>query len=413
MGHSRLLFLLAIWSASAVLSAAEFGDVLEIPLEQGRFYSVRELHEQYRKTQASSAPQEPVPDRRVELTGIDRAALQLAHEAGLLRVQFTEDRLLIALPDYEDDGVRRRARRRLERIFGIPLSDWPSDKGLRLPDNFDPNRRSVLLVHGLESGPEAMQRLRAACEATGVQVLVFDYPNDGPVSWSGEHLAVQLRRLSSLYPEFQVAIIAHSLGGLVARAALEDPVRPIACVTDLVTLGTPHHGSRLAGMQDWLQLVFESIPAKLRPSVTLSSGLGEAAVDLLPGSRFLTELNSRDRAAGVRYHIAKGSKGFLTEDQAVELRAEVDAICRRRNLSNADRDRMLQFLEADELQSGRGDGAVTLTSAHLAGATTERVFERNHLEWLSLPGEKPEKSDVFLWIIQVLNWPESPTEVPQ
>ena len=76
------------------------------------------------------------------------------------------------------------------------------------------------------------------------KALVFDYPNDGPIAWSGDRLSDDLKALSAPNPGLRMVIVAHSMGGLVSRYCLETPGKQPSCVTDLFTLGTPHHGRR-------------------------------------------------------------------------------------------------------------------------------------------------------------------------
>ena len=51
-------------------------------------------------------------------------------------------------------------------------------------------------------------------------------------------------------------------------------------------------------MHSWLELAVEGLPGGPHGEVLLQSGLGEAAFDIRPGSRFLAELNSRERLKG-------------------------------------------------------------------------------------------------------------------
>lgn len=76
----------------------------------------------------------------------------------------------------------------------------------------------------------------------------------------------------------KVDIIAHSMGGLVARWYVE-MLGGDRHVDDLVTLDTPHQGIYLAYLYYW------------------SSG----ARDLVPGSEFMTVLNGTDLAEDVEY----------------------------------------------------------------------------------------------------------------
>lgn len=65
-------------------------------------------------------------------------------------------------------------------------------------------------------------------------------------------MAAELRRfiaqvveVNQLVPGAQIDIVAHSMGGLVTRLALQDE-KTSARVHTLVTLGTPHHGTHAA-----------------------------------------------------------------------------------------------------------------------------------------------------------------------
>ncbi|HUA90889.1 MAG TPA: hypothetical protein VL994_15720 [Steroidobacteraceae bacterium] len=80
-------------------------------------------------------------------------------------------------------------------------------------------------------------RLRLNLRAHGFRVDCHDYDWRLPVTELGAALA---RRLQSLAPA-RVALVAHSMGGLVARAALADA--GVAGVERVVLLGTPNRGS--------------------------------------------------------------------------------------------------------------------------------------------------------------------------
>jgi hypothetical protein len=106
-------------------------------------------------------------------------------------------------------------------------------------------------------------------------------------------------------PNRPVSIVAHSLGGLIARDMLTDPLfaytqkaeqGQLPPINHLILIGTPNDGARLAQfrffteIRDQFHNVFNKDSHWLN---ALLDGTGEAGIDLLPGSRFLTELNSR------------------------------------------------------------------------------------------------------------------------
>lgn len=379
---------------------------LTIPLEQGQWYSRRTVREECHRRLGTPLLGEE-EDHRIELTAAEKAALLLAKQAGVLDVRFESDRLTIWLPDPEDEEVRREQRHRLERLFGVSLPEWPDGKGLHVPESFDPQRQAVLLVHGLEGSRSGLQRLGEACQAAGWQTLLFDYPNTGPIAWSGDRLRQKLREFSRQHPTTRIVVIAHSMGGLVVRHCLEAPWEvprsDLGCLTDVIFLGTPHQGSWLAGESELLGLFNQPVLSRGAWVEDLRDGLGEARVDLMPQSAFLRMLNAHPHPPHVRYHVGIGTRSFLTTEQTAEITRVVQQRLTDPGLSPALRTRWRQIVEAPELAPGQGDGAVSLTSARLPDAASERTFALNHLELISLPGRKPEDSEVFQWILSVIN----------
>lgn len=111
----------------------------------------------------------------------------------------------------------------------------------------------VILVHGLYHNPAAWFVLRLKLARAGfTEVRCFGYASFGR---SFEAIAGDLADLvldvAGGASGGRVALVGHSLGGLVIRAACADA--RLACgdagrVAGVVTLGTPHGGSTLAAM---------------------------------------------------------------------------------------------------------------------------------------------------------------------
>ncbi|MCC6335302.1 MAG: hypothetical protein IT380_15095 [Myxococcales bacterium] len=114
----------------------------------------------------------------------------------------------------------------------------------------DDGRVPVLFVHGLGGHPGNFLLLRTYFRAQGrPRTHAVSLPADCSVQVLGEVLADTLLAAAARAPAHEVDVVAHSLGGLVARAALLELSRRGArdCrVRTLVTLGTPHSGSHLA-----------------------------------------------------------------------------------------------------------------------------------------------------------------------
>ncbi len=79
--------------------------------------------------------------------------------------------------------------------------------------------------------------LKLRLKAAGIAVQIIDYDWRHSILQQGELLATRLRAVFGQH----VTLLAHSMGGLVARAALARA--DLAHVTSVITLGTPHNGT--------------------------------------------------------------------------------------------------------------------------------------------------------------------------
>ncbi|MBS0388365.1 MAG: alpha/beta fold hydrolase [Proteobacteria bacterium] len=105
--------------------------------------------------------------------------------------------------------------------------------------------RPVLLLHGYGCNRGVWTSLWARLRAAGYYPLhAIDLE---PLGASiDDHVAAATRALALLHQrsgEARVTIVAHSMGGLIARL-LATTQRPL--IRRIVTIGTPHHGARLA-----------------------------------------------------------------------------------------------------------------------------------------------------------------------
>lgn len=109
----------------------------------------------------------------------------------------------------------------------------------------------VILVHGLYHNPAAWFVMRRRLALAGfTDVRAHGYASFGR---NFADIAGGLARLmleaAKGAPGGRVLLVGHSLGGLVIRAACADARLGGTCrVAGIVTLGTPHQGSTLAGM---------------------------------------------------------------------------------------------------------------------------------------------------------------------
>lgn len=153
---------------------------------------------------------------------------------------------------------------RYEKRLGISMSlrnragsrlDPGPALGAALPDA---TGRLVILAHGFVDTERCWQPrgsqagLLEAIEAEpGLTPLAIRYNTGGKVADNGSLLAELLGQVHADWPVpvTSIALVGHSMGGLVVRAACsaaqESGHRWVADVTDIVTLGSPHLGSPL------------------------------------------------------------------------------------------------------------------------------------------------------------------------
>lgn len=282
------------------------------------------------------------------------------------------------------------ARQQHVESLGIFVLSQPGTQELwRRPVDTEPMpERLVLLVHGLDEAGAIWDDAAPALRAAGHAVAKFDYPNDQPIARSAESLAEALRTLRARGVR-RVDLVAHSMGGLVSRDALTREGLYAARatghddlpdVTRLIMLGTPNHGSPLAPLRGAMEVReqfarwIESDGKDPRALLGfLVDGNGEAAADLLPGSAFLTELNSRPLPEGVRITSIEGRIGAPGRN-AIQSTLENPFI--RRTLGEEKAAKLAK--DASKWIDDWGDGAVPAKSAALRGVSDVVVLDTDH-----------------------------------
>ena len=86
----------------------------------------------------------------------------------------------------------------------------------------EPDDRTVVLIHGLDDPGKVWMNLGPALARRNFSVWTMRYPNDQPIDKSAELLSAELKKLARAAPGRAVALVAHSMGGLVSRACIED-----------------------------------------------------------------------------------------------------------------------------------------------------------------------------------------------
>ena len=109
-----------------------------------------------------------------------------------------------------------------------------------------PAQRPVLLIHGVLVNDGVWFFVRRFLARRGIApVYTINYgPPLGDIESFAEQLHAKIEEVRSAMGAERVVLVAHSMGGLVARAYLRRFGG--GRVARLITIGTPHHGSILA-----------------------------------------------------------------------------------------------------------------------------------------------------------------------
>jgi triacylglycerol lipase len=137
-------------------------------------------------------------------------------------------------------------------------------------------RIPVVLVHGLVDNRSIFAVMRRSLRRRGfAQVCTWNYsPRQRDVESAAAALGAYIERICHETGYDRVHVVGHSLGGLVARYLVQR-LGGDRRVESLVTLGTPHAGTR------WAQLLPTPLVRQLRPGSPLLRELAEPA----PGCR--------------------------------------------------------------------------------------------------------------------------------
>jgi len=155
-------------------------------------------------------------------------------------------------------------------------ASWPL-MALHALLNHDPrpasSRRPVLLVHGVLVNDGVWVAFRRYLRRRGIApVYTINYgPPLADIELFAEQLERKIEAIRKATGAERVVLVAHSMGGLVARAYLRRYGG--ARIAKLITLGSPHHGSVLA---------------YLFP--------GRDLAQMHPGNPWLDELNGEDKS---------------------------------------------------------------------------------------------------------------------
>jgi triacylglycerol lipase len=202
----------------------------------------------------------------------------------------------------------------------------------------------VILVPGYGGSTSSLDDLASTLRREGKTVQVLSLPGGG----TGD-LDVQARALASVANRLHdqgaqsVDVVGYSAGGVVARLWVRDH-GGASLARRVITLGSPHHGTDLAGLAGSL----------------VPSACPTACQELEPGSTLLTALNNGDETPAGPTFVSI----WTTHDNVVlpansarlagALNLTVQSVCSGDTVDHTGlpRDRAVQAIVSAELASG-------------------------------------------------------------
>jgi hypothetical protein len=265
------------------------------------------------------------------------------------------------------------------------------------PSEFpDAGGRLVIFLHGLfetelawrfGGGQTYGERLARDLDATPVDIR-FNFGRH--ISENGRSLADLLELVVATWPVpvESIALVGHSLGGLVGRSAccvgFERGDRWISSVRHTVTLGTPHTGAPLESAVHYASAALGAVP-ETRPFAGFLRRRSAGIRDLRSGSLVDEDWRDRDRDAlraaacrevplleGVAHHFVAATVTRSASNPAARLVG--DWLVLQPSASGRSRTRVIGFRDEDGMHVGGVH--------HLALLNHPAVYEQLR-EWLA------------------------------
>ena len=295
----------------------------------------------------------------------------------------------------EEKELRRQLRETVKEKFPEQTARFYESFGLfyfetdgKASGGLDADQKTIVLIHGLDDPGKVWQNLAPALVQADFNVWLMHYPNDQPIVESAGLFFEVLPELKQRGID-SISIVAHSMGGLVSRELLTCPQidyraatknRQVPEVAVLIMVGTPNHGSQLARLRVFTEMRDQLARLTKGEANWLGSiidGAGEAKIDLLPGSRFLTELNARPHPAGLDMLIIAGVTSPWKESDIKRWVRDT------RQKVPEESQKWVDMLGENmiAMTDGLGDGLVTVESSRLEGVPHQTV-DGTHLSMI-------------------------------
>ncbi|WP_460097122.1 esterase/lipase family protein [Pseudomonas sp. H3_C08] len=233
----------------------------------------------------------------------------------------------------------------LLKLSGLSGADFETATS----DDFLP-QKVALFIHGFTADASYMRPLMEEFVKNGYSAIAFNYPCYNGIDYAASSLFQLLAEFDALtnsrISNNRIVVVAHSMGGLVARA-LVGPEGGHKYVRKVFTLGSPHAGTlQDSRMIQWLVAQYESISGLVHGGFSMSS---RSALQLMKAdgpTPFLSKLQLTPIPAHtVEFHSFSGGKNYLTFNGG--LLERVLNIVIQRQLNNPENDGLVLETSTD------------------------------------------------------------------
>ena len=248
---------------------------------------------------------EPFP-QKLDIAALQKRTIEGQAERTLGQLTVTGEVISLSDPRFSQPN----AESGLWRPFDFLQNSWA---GVYFLEPYDAKKVPVLFVHGINGTPASFDYLIEHLDRTRFQPWVYYYPSGLHLAGIANHLDETLAKVELRYRVSRMAVVAHSMGGLVSRGTLlraAENKRPVS-IPLYVTISTPWGGHKGA-----------ETGVKTAPVVV------HVWRDMAPGSEYQKAVFAQSLPAGTRHHLLftynrKSSSFGESDDQSVTVASQL------------------------------------------------------------------------------------------
>lgn len=247
------------------------------------------------------------------------------------------------------------------------------------------DRPLVICFHGLQSHSDVFDAFRSYVRSKGYATAAASYDYNRSITDSAAQLSQIAKQLfGESETEPRLALVGHSMGGLVAREWTENESLSDQRIAALITIGTPHGGSNWASLPPLLDLFTSGdFDSNDLVDVILHQPSAPGLRDLIPESEFLQQMSSRPRRRDVAYTCIVGTGSPVDDAQTTQIREALRRLDRDGSVVRLIRPRIQPLMQSfDEMSRGKGDGVVAAERASIQGQQDVVSVNISHFEMI-------------------------------